>query len=234
MPRMKNAGAEPVQTPDAALEARFELSVQTVNAGPWRFEIYLPQSSDALIDEDEFAVDERLPYWAEIWPSSVALVERIAREAGRGRQLLELGCGVGLAAIAAARAGFTVTATDYYDAALEFAKWNSQHNGQSLAATRLVDWRKLPDDLPRFDVVAASDVLYERPNAALVAAAFARTLKPGGLGLLADPQRQQAASFPDECRRQGLTVVRQTGVGVSYGPRPQVIDVYELTLCDSA
>jgi ETFB lysine methyltransferase len=230
MPRMNNAGAEPVQAPDSALEARFELSVQTVNAGPWRFEIFQPQSSDALIDEDEFAVDERLPYWAEIWPASIALVERLAAEQGGGRRLLELGCGVGLGAIAAARAGFNVTAVDYYAAALEFTQFNARHNGQSLAATRLVDWRKLPDDLPRFDVVAASDVLYERPNAALVAAAFARALQHGGLGLLADPQRQHAASFPDECRRQGLTVVRQTGVGVSYGPRPQVIDVYELEL----
>ena len=212
------------------LRARFEMAVRDVQAGPWRFEIFLPQSSDALIDEDEFAVDERLPYWAEIWPASIALVERLAAEQGGGRRLLELGCGVGLGAIAAARVGFDVTAVDYYDAALQFTQFNARHNGESLAATRLVDWRKLPDDLPRFDVVAASDVLYERPNAALVAAAFARTLSPGGVGILADPQRQQASSFPDECRSHGLTIVRQTGVAVSFGPKPQVIDVYELAL----
>ena len=250
------------------LRARFEMAVREVQAGPWRFEIFLPQSSDALIDDDEFAVDERLPYWAEIWPASIALVERLAAEQGAGRRLLELGCGVGLGAIAAARAGFAVTAVDYYDAALQFTQFNARHNGiviansgwpgparreapvadeqadnrgfaalqprppviGSLAATLLVDWRKLPDDLPRFDVVAASDVLYERPNVALVAGAFARTLLPGGLGILADPQRQQAVSFPDECRSHGLTVVRQTGMAVSFGPKPQVIDVYELVL----
>ncbi len=30
--------------------------------------VVLPRDSEALIDEERFARDEFLPYWAELWP----------------------------------------------------------------------------------------------------------------------------------------------------------------------
>ena len=80
--------------------------------------IHHPRNADDLIDEDAFAEDERLPYWADIWPSARVLAERIAGEPVNDRRYLELGCGAGLVAVAAAIAGFDITATDYYDDAL--------------------------------------------------------------------------------------------------------------------
>ena len=80
---------------------------------------------EKLLDDisvDEFARDERLPYWAELWTSSIVMGEHILQDPSfRGAALLELGCGVGLAGIAAARAGAQVTMTDYDDDALLFA-----------------------------------------------------------------------------------------------------------------
>ena len=72
--------------------------------------------------------------------------------------------------------------------------------------TLLVDWRKLPADLGRYDVVAASDVLYEGPQAALVAAAIARTLAHDGVALVSDPGRRTATALAPCCRDLGLTV----------------------------
>ena len=63
-----------------------------------------------------------------------------------------------------------------------------------------MDWRKLPDDLGTFDVVAASDVLDERPQAALVAAVLARTIAPGGVGLVSDLSRRSAKVSAKETR----------------------------------
>ena len=77
-------------------------------------------------------------------------------------------------------------------------------------------------------MVAASDVLYERPNAALVAAAFAKTLGPGGLGLLTDPGRKHAAGFADECRRHGLSVTCQGELPIFRDAKRQTIDLYEI------
>src|SRR5437763_15437922 len=81
-----------------------------------------PANADDLINEEDFIRDERLPYWADLWPSARTLARAMVEEQGRGGRLLELGCGSGLVSVAAAIAGFKVTATDYYDDALLFTQ----------------------------------------------------------------------------------------------------------------
>ena len=43
-----------------------------------------PRSADDLISEADFDKDERLPYWADVWPSSTALAGFVAALDGRG------------------------------------------------------------------------------------------------------------------------------------------------------
>jgi predicted nicotinamide N-methyase len=210
------------------LRQRFEVVSANIQIAGRSFEIFRPKSADDLISEEEFNRDERLPYWADVWPSSIVLAESVAGETGAGRSLLELGCGVGLVAVVAASVGFDVTATDYYADALQFTHLNARHNGLTVSAARLVDWRDFPGDLGRFDLVVASDVLYEPQNTSLVAAALAATLKPNGLGLVTDPQRRHATLFPDECRRQGLQVVGPKGRPIDRARIRQTIDVFEI------
>src|SRR5215472_4596787 len=107
---------------ETGLRERFDVIEHRLAVGKFTFEMLHPRSADDLISEDEFNRDERLPYWAEIWPSAYVLAGRIAKLRGangneRGR-LLELGCGCGLAVMAALAAGFSVTAIDYYPEAL--------------------------------------------------------------------------------------------------------------------
>ena len=64
-----------------------------------------PRDAEALLDEHAFEHEEYLPYWAELWPSSLALARTISGRALRGARTLELGCGLGLPSIAAALAG---------------------------------------------------------------------------------------------------------------------------------
>jgi 2-polyprenyl-3-methyl-5-hydroxy-6-metoxy-1,4-benzoquinol methylase len=210
------------------LRGEFDVVEQGVAVGDFRFEMLHPRSADDLISEDEFNQDERLPYWAEIWPSAYVLAGRIAkfRNAQRPSQrwcpqplgldngkhvsavprLLELGCGCGLAVMAALAAGFSVTAIDYYPEALEFVRLNALRNGLPAPETMVVDWRKYPRELVEFDVIVAADVLYERDYCRLIATAMKQSLRVGGLGLLTDPQRVKAEAFPEECRRAGLEI----------------------------
>jgi predicted nicotinamide N-methyase len=203
-----------------------------VFVGEHRFELLHPRSVDELIDEEDFDRDERLPYWAELWPSGRVLANRIVQENTqeqcRPRQLLELGCGIGLASLVAARIGFAVTATDYYEAAIELLRVNARRNAVEGVTARLLDWRSFPEDLGQFDIVAASDVLYERPNVPLVANAFARSLGAAGLGLVTDPSRRSAESFPEECQRRGLTCVYVARVPMVDGTSRPTIDLYEV------
>ena len=191
--------------------------------------LHVPSSAEALISEEDFERDERLPYWADIWPSAVVLAEVLGSRDGRGQRILELGCGAGLVAAAAARAGFEVCATDYYEDALAFTRVNVRANAGTTPRTMLLDWRALPDELPGADLVVASDVLYERPYAALVAETFARALAEGATGLLADPGRVALGEFRREAERRGVRILRVDEVPFVEGPMSQTIRVHELS-----
>ncbi len=211
-----------------ALRRRFDVvSVERRLAGG-TITLHYPANAEALISEEEFEADERLPYWADIWPSAVVLAEQVAAMAGAGRRFLELGCGAGLVATAAARAGFAVCATDYYDDALAFTRVNVGLNAGVEPETRLLDWRALPADLPPADLVAASDVLYERPYAELVAEAFRRTLSAGAVGLLADPGRVALGAFLAAAEQRGVRARRVTEHAFVEGLIRQTIRVHEL------
>ena len=56
---------------------------------------------DAMTADPHNFEDERLPYWTELWPSSVALAGWLAarQEEIAGRVCLDLGCGLGLTAL---------------------------------------------------------------------------------------------------------------------------------------
>ena len=95
-----------------ALLARFDVTTALVDVLGDQYSIVHPKDAETLIDEAAFNKDERLPYWADVWPSSVALARAVRAMDGKGKTLLELGCGVGMVAVAGLRAGFAVTGRD--------------------------------------------------------------------------------------------------------------------------
>lgn len=211
------------------LLARFEITTTDIPILGDVFRIVHPRNAEALIDEAAFNRDERLPYWADVWPSSVALAQVIRMVNGTGQTLLELGCGAGLVTAAALRSGFTVTASDYYADALAFARLNGVANADREPDTLLLDWRTMPDAIEAFDVVAAADVLYERVIGPVVARAIAMTLKSGGRGFVADPGRVGSASFFDSLRDVGLRHMAAEVVSVALHDREHRITIHTVT-----
>jgi predicted nicotinamide N-methyase len=173
-------------------------------------------------------MDERLPYWADVWPSSIILAEKLIELTGAGRTALELGCGVGLSTLAATSAGFDVLSTDYYVDALDVTRANVFRNLGITARTRLVDWRHFPPDLGTFDLVFASDVLYEKEYAELLPVLLLRLLAPAGSALIADPGRVAAPIFVDACASNGLDIRKKETRPFEAGEIKQRIDVYEI------
>lgn len=214
------------------LEQRFRTASTVVPQAGREIELLHPASYDDLITEDDFVRDERLPYWADLWPSAIALSEYLATRrppAPEGARALELGCGMGLVSTTLALMGYDVLATDYYDDALDFTRFNVLRNAGAAVETRNVDWRAFPTDLGRFDLVVASDVLYERPYAALVAHALKMTLSGGGIAIVADPGRIAVAAFLDECRSRSLRVDEPERIPYESGQIRQTIALYEIT-----
>ena len=155
-----------------------------------------PDHPESLIDEERFEEDEFLPYWAELWPSGVALAGYVATLDLAGRRVLELGCGLALPSFAASLVGADVVATDWAQEALDLAATNAAANG-ILVETALLDWSVGPLQLPPFDVVLAADVLYEERNARPLLRLLDAAVAEGGYALVADPGRRHAATFFD-------------------------------------
>jgi len=211
-----------------ALTRRFRTSVQEAVVGDQVFSILKPANADDLIREDDFVKDERLPYWADVWPSSIILAGKLLELDGGGLTALELGCGVGLSTLAATTAGFDVLSTDYYQDAIDVTRANVFRNLGRTARTRMVDWRHVPRDLGTFDLVLASDVLYETEYALLLPIILCRVLAPTGTALIADPGRVAAPMFVEACEAHGLKIREKETRPFAAGEIRQRIDIFEI------
>ncbi len=212
-----------------SLERRFRTTLVDVQVGDHTYNLLKPANADDLIREEDFVKDERLPYWADVWPSSVILASKLLESGGAGQKALELGCGVGLCTIAARSAGFDVISTDYYEDALEFTRANVFKNLGAEARTRLFDWRHPPLDLATYDLVFASDVLYELEYAILLPEILQRTLTARGAALIADPGRIAVPVFIDSCAELGLAAEKLETRPFESGEIRQRIDIYSVT-----
>jgi predicted nicotinamide N-methyase len=169
-----------------------------------------PRDTNAMLIEEAFDHEELLPYWAEQWPSGLSLARALDGRALRGRRTVELGCGLGLVSIVAALAGARVLATDWSELAVRFAADNAERNGTRVD-TAVVDWGRPEALVARgpFELVLASDVLYEKRNVPIMLDLLPQLVAPGGEMWLADPGRAPAEAFLTQIAHEGF-VVRST------------------------
>ena len=157
--------------------------------------LLVPPDSEALLDEDAFAADEFMPYWAELWPSGVLLAEAVD---GVGRP----GAGARLRArpaVARGGAGRGGGRGDRLGGGRgRAARGQRGARGRVAARCAAGTGRRDPAELgPPFDLVIAADVLYERRN---VDALLARPAAPRRRGL---DRRPGAAGGAGVLRRRG-------------------------------
>jgi predicted nicotinamide N-methyase len=144
-----------------------ELVSQSVELPDGALRVLQPREAAELPDAGAVEWAPVAPYWAVLWRSGVALARELGGAGLGGRRVVELGCGLAVPSLAAARAGATVLATDACPDALELVGRNADVN-EVRVDTALVDWRE-PDELVArapFDLVLAADVLYDRASVA--------------------------------------------------------------------
>lgn len=142
-----------------------------------------------LTEEQLGEINVPPPYWAFAWAGGQALARHLldTQATTRGRTVLDLGCGSGLTAIAAAMGGAArVLAADIDRVALEAVRLNAAIHG--------VDVEVTADDLlaspaAGFEVVLVGDLFYEKPLAERVMAFIDRARAGGAEVLIGDPQR---------------------------------------------
>jgi predicted nicotinamide N-methyase len=217
------------------LAARYDLVREAIAVAGRRFAITVVRDTNALLESihaEEFARDERLPYWAELWTSSLELARwSLKGGVGRGMRVLELGCGLGLVGIAAARAGGHVTMTDYEPDALAFARLNAADNlpqpshGDGIRVAML-DWRDLYRG-EQYGLVLGSDIVYDRSVFEPLLRCLQECLAPGGRAVMTDPDRAVGRAFLELAAQSGFDV---TTVAVPTVRRGRTVTVLRATL----
>jgi predicted nicotinamide N-methyase len=189
----------PAAPPGLPAGAVSDVVEETVVVGGRPLRLLRPRDGDAVLDEllaEDDPDEDRLPFWTQLWPSGTALAQAIAARPLAGRRVLELGCGLGLVGVTAARAGATVTVVDRSPEAIAFATLNAERNGVTLqAAVRAFDQpRRLLAEAP-WDLVLAADVLYEQRNVPVLLWLLPRLVGQVGEVWLADPGRPMLSRF---------------------------------------
>jgi predicted nicotinamide N-methyase len=185
-------------TPDA--DPRLDLVAGSVDLAEGRLLFVQPRDAMALLDEEDIAADQAYPpYWAELWPSGIELAYAVAAASAgswRNAPVLELGCGLGLPAVAAALAGARVLATDRSADATTFAAVNAEQNGVRVE-TAVCSWDGPGLVLARapWRLVLAADVLYGQRNVDELLDLLPRLVDDDGEVWIADPRRPLTGEF---------------------------------------
>ena len=170
---------------------------ETVVVGDRVLGVVRPRSSDARLGEEAYGDEVVMPYWAEMWPSGVALARALASRRLRGLRMLELGCGgLALPSIVAGRAGARVLATDWSADAIAFAKRNARRSAAGMEAI-VCSWTEPAPITARgpWQLVVAADVLYEDHHVELLADLLPRLVAGRGEAWIADPTRDPTERF---------------------------------------
>ncbi len=196
-----------------AARTRVDVGVDTIAL--WRVaDLERDVDRDALLAGDD---PREPPYWAHLWSGAQVLAEAVPR--GRATAI-ELGCGLGLPGLVAARRGARVTFVDRVLAPLAFVRASAAACGFTTIDVVAADATGAAVSA-RFDLVLAAELLYDRALFGALACAVRDRLAPGGVALLADARRIDTRQFYEEVDRVGLRFrasehrVREEGLPVT-------------------
>ena len=183
------------------LEALLDVVREELRAGGEELTVLRPREWEEL--RHQLGAEGRsAPYWAHAWPSGLALADAIGGRSLDGARVLEIGCGLAIPSLVAARRGALVLATDGAPEAVAFAAHGFALNGV-VGELAVADWSEaeaLLDGGP-WDLVLAADVLYLRENVEALLRVLPALLAPDGEALVADPRRAGGRDFAASAKR---------------------------------
>lgn len=161
--------------------------------------IYIPDYEQVKEVYEAILIDhpaEPFPYWAKLWPSSIALVQYL--KANRiwieHKNVLEIGAGLGLPSFMIAGYANSVQVSDYAPEAVELLEKNIQHLRLNNVQAMELDWNNVPDSI-NADVVLLSDVNYNPSQFNGLLQLITKLISEGTIVLLSTPQRIMASPF---------------------------------------
>lgn len=199
----------------ARIARRYPLRVRPFAVSDLRLDILTVSDPDRVLLEMEQGVartgvdDPRWqPYWAQAWLSAEVLGRAIAARDLGNLQVLDLGCGVGLAGVVAAARGATVVFADAAPPALLFARWNAWPWRRQVRVQR-VDWCRDRLGTSSFDLILGADILYDRHDWPYLGEFWREHLARQGEVRLVEPGRSISDGFQQWAEGSGWWVERQ-------------------------
>jgi predicted nicotinamide N-methyase len=209
----------------ARIHRRFETITEPLRVGAMEFAFTRIADPNRVLDQVAAEEDRRdklagkrrageelhLPYWAELWDSSLAIIEFLAETLPASfdvpkLSVLDLGCGMGLTGTVAAAMGARVLFADLEPEALLFARLNAIEFEDRIR-TRRLNWQtaRLTE---QFDLIIGADILYEKAQWPFLEPFWRGHLKPGGSVLLGEPGRQTGDLFLEWIKPHPWTLVQ--------------------------
>lgn len=174
--------------------------------------IYIPDYEQVKEVYEAILIDhpaEPFPYWAKLWPSSIALVQYLKANTIwiEHKNVLEIGAGLGLPSFMIAGYANSVQVSDYAPEAVELLEKNIQHLQLNNVQAMELDWNNVPDSI-NADVVLLSDVNYNPSQFNGLLQLITKLISEGTIVLLSTPQRIMASPFVNAIQ----PLVKQTHV----------------------
>lgn len=148
--------------------------------------------------------DAQWGLFGQSWPAGQMLAQAMHGFEIDDKRILELGCGIGLASLVLQRRGAEVIASDVHPLTEVFLAYNAALNDLPSVRYRHLDWDVPLPTLGLFDLIIASDVLYERGQAERLADVIAQHAAPVAEVVLTDPGRGNSARFTQLMHAQGF------------------------------
>jgi len=169
------------------------LEEEWINIRGNALKIFLPARLEEIFEGDPFLEVEKFPFWARVWEASIVLADYVAT-IEPPKKILELGAGLGVPSLIAAKLGHKVLATDYERLPLEFIELAAKENNITLE-TKILDWRN-PDLSGKFDLIIGSEVVFKKSLFEPLLEIFKNYLENEGEVILSHPSERKRVLIP--------------------------------------
>ncbi len=176
------------------IKAQYQVHFEPLTVQEHRLNILRMSDLEQILDGKNPLKDvAAFPFWVKIWEASLVLADLLLGLPHKEQTtLLELGAGLGVPGLAAAKAGVKASLSDYEEHILDFQRVNAAASAIDDVSFILLDWKNPPEDLPKFDVLAGAEILFREEFFQPLLQVMRRALKPGGVVYLAHDVRRQS------------------------------------------
>lgn len=193
----------------------YQVKQETFSLGTSDFHIRSLLNNQQFFDPEGLALaagvsESAWPLFGLVWPSARILAELMQTQDIAGKRILEMGCGLALASLVLHRRQGDITASDCHPLAASFLCENLRQNQLPALKYQTGNWERHNPELGLFDLIIASDVLYERNQPETLSQFIQRHATPQAMVIIVDPDRNNRRVFCQKMSALGFVLSIQT------------------------